>query len=230
VRHEQAKNAVFGRYVAAPLALALSGVSVGAPFVLDLGPATTGAYLSAGAFMLTAAVGLWAHSDPYAARRWFASWGSLAFVGWSAALVLGCIERGHVCAREPGGHLQMGLGIAGAGAFASMLLASSLVPQPSPTALQLQINGLNEQQRTARVIDFLEQRERAERLVGYLGLPWIVAMSGVMIGTAFEAPTPEARAYLAVTGGILLAFNLGVFLYEHLREPDSHKLRRGELP
>jgi hypothetical protein len=124
----------------------------------------------------------------------------------------------------------MGLGIAGAGAFASMLLASSLVPQPSPTALQLQINGLNEQQRTARVIDFLEQRERAERLVGYLGLPWIVAMSGVMIGTAFEAPTPEARAYLAVTGGILLAFNLGVFLYEHLREPDSHKLRRGELP
>lgn len=80
------------------------------------------------------------------------------------------------------------------------------------------------------MLEFLRQRDTFQRVASYVVLPWGLAMSGVLLGTAHEAASTSGQAVLYGLGGALLALEVGAFVFELLREPDAAKLRRGELP
>lgn len=228
---QQDRTDRFGRYIGAPFSVAFAGTAALLPAVLDLAPSTTAAYLSSSALMLTAAIGMWAQPEPYAARRWYAGFAGLGLATWGAGLVLSCTERDEACGKSEGArHLQIGLGIAEAGMFLTSLITSLVLPPPSPTELKLSVQGLQPDEHRARVLEFLRRRDTFQRVASIAALPWGLAMSGVLLGTAHEAASTGGQVLLYGLGGVLLAFEVGAFVYELLREPDAEKLRRGAFP
>ena len=114
--------------------------------------------------------------------------------------------------------------------FLSSFVTSLILPPPSPTELQLSVQGLQSDEHRARVLEFLRRRDTFQRVASIVALPWGLALSGVMLGTAHEAASTGGEVLLYGLGGLLLAFEVGAFVYELLREPDADKLRRGMLP
>lgn len=228
---EQRRMDKFGRYAAAPVSIVLGGATALLPAVLDTSLASSIAYLGTTAFMLTSAVSLWANEDPDEARRQYAFWGSLGFSAFGAGLILSCATQDEVCPRAGlGRRLQVGVGAFEAGFFVSNAILALFMPPPSASALELSVKNLSGPGRHARVLEFLERRDRQRRVAAYISAPWGLAFGSFLLVEAAGADTTEAKAWLYGLGGSLLAFNLVAFLYDQLRRGDADRLRAGEYP
>jgi hypothetical protein len=181
--------------------------------------------------MLTSAIAYWAHEDPDEARRQMAIWGSLGYTSFGTGLMLSCVTKDEFCPETGlGRRLQIGVGVFEAGLFAANTLFMLLMPPPSATALELSVRGLGESERRARVLDFLEQRDRQRRVAAYVGAPWGLGLGTYLMTQAAVADDPHGKAWLYSMGASLLAFNLVFFLYDQLRRGDADRLRANEYP
>jgi hypothetical protein len=229
--NEQRLMITFGRYAGAPANVLLAAGLATLPFAVDAAPSTVLAYVSSSALMLTAAIGVWAQPEPYNARRWYGLGTTLGFTALGAGLVLSCLAEDDACGKRGLGRgMQIGIGAFDAGLFLSTAVTALLMPPPSPTALQLSVQNLSAPERHARVLEFLELRDRQRRIAAYVWAPWGVAIGGVFLANAHDAATTEGQVLMYGAGAALIAFNLVALLYEQLRAGDAAKLRMGESP
>lgn len=221
----------FGRYAAAPSAVLLGAAMLIIPPFADQTRSAQVAEMLGGGMMLTAAIGTWAQSDAYAARRWFAAWWSLGFVGLSTGLLLSCGSHDAVCGDQVfANKLGLSIAIGSTAIFLANFVLALLSAPPSAAALELQVRDLPDAQRHTRVHEFLERRERARRIGNYVSFPLGLAYGISQLAFAHEATTSGARVAAFGLGGLVLGLTLGLGLYELLRETDVERLQAGELP
>jgi len=232
IAHElstQERVDTFWRFAAAPAVSLLGGLALAVPALADVGPAMSASYLTGGALLLTGAVGMWAQPDhPYAASRWFSTLTNLGMITVGLGTLLRCLDDAGPCEQQRplSRRLLIGGSISAIGTIASALIASLTMPGPDPQAGRDQVRALPQEQRDARVLAYLERKERAQRGATYAMLPWALGFSGWL--AIDQAIAPDGRLYLSVLGGALFAVELGLALYELLlEEPASSKLRAG---
>lgn len=228
---DQRRMDFLGRWVTAPTNVALGGAVTALPLVLDTSLASSIAYFSSGAFILTSALATWANEDPFAARRAHAFWVSLGFAALGTGLVLSCVQKDAMCASPGiGRRFQIGAGLFDAGFFIANALTVLLMPPPSASEIELSVKNLSAAERRDRVITFLERRDHVRRVQAYIAAPWGAALGGYLLGVAHEAPTGPGEILTYSFGAAVLALNIALFIYEHVRRGDADRLRAGEYP
>jgi hypothetical protein len=231
LREQEDDSDTFLRYFAAPAAVFLGGFTLAEPAWGELTPGADLAFVVGGAAFLSAAVGAWATPDPYDAQRWYGSTASLGFAGVGVGLLAFCVDEDSTCNAKPfPRHMGAAIGIVNAGVFLTTFFLWTFAPPPSPGALQLSLRGLPPEQRHARVLTFLERRERSRRLATYLTVPWGIALGASFLGFAHDAGSSDGRALVYGCGGVMLGVVAATTLYELLRTPDTERFLAGERP
>jgi hypothetical protein len=230
----QARADTFGRYVAAPT-LALTGAALlvvpplASPRVNDLTTAATATGMIAGALMLTAAIGTWANPELYAARHWFASWGTLGFAVAGVALMFVSNPHGdehHRLAQ----HELLVFGAVTAVSYTAEFILELATPPGSAAELQRSMQGRAASEREARLGEFLTRRDEQRRLHAVLSAPFPLTVGVSQLLLAHETATASGRAVICVVGGALIALTAIQLVYELLRTPDWQRFDAGEAP
>jgi hypothetical protein len=223
--HSEKNQDGFGRYVAAPLSGLFGGFLLAAPPFAGLHPASTAAFMTGGALMLTAATGLWAKSDPAAAQRWFSRWGSLGFVGLGVGLMIAGASHDF-----PDERFSFVVGATTAGSFLSQFLLSVLMTPESPGTLQLSLRNADPEARHDRVLDFLKLRAKQQRIATCVLAPWSMALGVGTMVVSSDAATSGGRGFLLGLGIGVVALTTVSVIYELAHTPDWQRFQAGESP
>ena len=221
----------FGRYVAAPSNVLLGAGMMSAPLWGDTRAPTDAAFITGGALMLTAGIGIWAHSDPDAAQLWSARFSSLGFVGMGTGLLLACADESTPCdGRRPGRHLSLAIAIVDTGMFLSWFVLTMVNPAPPVHALARSLPRVARAQHYDRVLDFLRRRERQRAIGAVVTLPWMLGFGAAWLGIAHEASTNTGRTALYGAGSVVIAVSVAMVAYQLLETRPSERMAAGRFP
>jgi hypothetical protein len=222
---------VFARYAAAPISVAAGGFLLVAPPFTDLNPASVVSYMLGGALQLTAAIGVWAASDPAVAQRWYSRWASLGLVSMGVGLMISAASDDFSSGQNTlARRFAFAAGAVDAGLFLSLFLLNVLMPPESPLAVQLSLRGSDSAQRHARVLEFLTLRSKQQRIATLLVAPWSVALGASAIAFSPDAATSGGKALMLGLGIGVIALSAFNVIYELAHTSDPERFQAGEGP